>query len=76
LSFGTKVIIPTGYGYLDRSKPTSRIFEIDDVGNGKEYYKKKDGALHIDLRYINHDDAIKFAGPNGYKFMKVFIIEE
>ena len=32
LRFGTRVIIPTGLGYLDRSRADEREFVVDDVG--------------------------------------------
>ncbi|CAK0748485.1 exported hypothetical protein [Azospirillaceae bacterium] len=70
LPFGTKVIIPVGQGYLDNSKPNDRVFEVDDTGNGKEYFKHKNGMLHIDLRYMQHKWAIKW----GEKQIKVFIV--
>ena len=70
LPFGTKVIIPTGQGYLDNSKPNDRIFEVDDTGNGKEYFKTKNGMMHIDLRYMHTEWALKW----GIKVIKVFIV--
>jgi 3D (Asp-Asp-Asp) domain-containing protein len=70
LPFGTKIIIPTGQGYLDISKPNDRIFKVDDVGNGKEYFKSDRGMMHIDLRYKNTDYALKW----GKKQIRVFIV--
>lgn len=75
-SFGTKVIIPIGYGYLDKKRANERIFSIDDVGDGKEYTPTKLGKLHIDLRFMSHDSAIEWAGPEGYREIRVFLIEE
>lgn len=70
IPFGTKVIIPVGQGYLDESRPNNRVFQIDDTGNGKEYFKHKNGMLHIDLRYKQHEWALKW----GEKQIKVFIV--
>jgi hypothetical protein len=75
-SFGTKVLIPIGYGYLDRKRTNERIFSIDDVGDGKEYTPTKLGKLHIDLRFMSYDSAIEWAGPEGYREIRVFLIEE
>lgn len=75
-SFGTKVIIPIGYDYLDKKRANERIFSIDDVGDGKEYAPTKFGKLHIDLRFMSHDSAIEWAGPEGYREIRVFLIEE
>ncbi len=72
LPFGTQIIIPTGYGYVDRSVK-DRAFKVDDVGNGHQYFKRKDGALHIDLRYMSHASAIEFV-PDGFKKMRVFVV--
>ncbi len=76
LSFGTKVIIPTGYGYLDRSRPEDRVFQVDDTSESQEYFYSKDGKLHIDVRFVDLSDAIRWAGPKGYRFIKIFVIED
>jgi len=70
LPFGTQIIIPAGQGYLDQSKPNDRIFKVDDTGNGKEYFKTKNGMMHIDLRYMQTEWAKKW----GTKTIKVFIV--
>jgi hypothetical protein len=69
-AFGTKVLIPAGQGYLDQSQPGDRLFTVDDVGNGREYFKTKRGKLHIDLRYMNTASAIKW----GEKTIRVFVV--
>lgn len=74
--FGTKILIPNGYGYLDKKRANERVFSVDDVGDGKEYAPTKFGKLHIDLRFMNHDSAIEWAGPEGYRELRVFLIEE
>ncbi|OPZ66128.1 MAG: hypothetical protein BWY85_00064 [Firmicutes bacterium ADurb.Bin506] len=74
-AFGTKLLIPVETGYLARTRPDDRVFEVDDVGNGKEYYPTKGGKLHIDLRFKSHASAIAWAGPAGYRTIKVFKIQ-
>ena len=70
LPFGTQIIIPAGQGYLDVSRPNDRIFKVDDTGNGKEYFKTRHGMMHIDLRYMQTEWALKW----GVKTIKVFIV--
>ena len=74
--FGTRVIIPTGYGYLDRSRPEERMFKVDDTSESSKFFYSKNGKLHIDVRFVDDADAIKWAGPKGYRFIKIFIVEE
>lgn len=74
--FGTKILIPSGYGYLDKKRVNDRVFSVDDIGNGKEYFPTKFGKLHIDLRFMSHNSAIEWAGPEGYRELRVFLIEE
>lgn len=75
-SFGTRVVIPVGLGYLDRSRADDRVFTVDDTGDGKEYFATKNGKTHIDLRFKQHADAIRWAGPLGYRFIHVFVLKE
>ena len=74
--FGTKVIIPTGYGYLDRLRPADRVFKVEDTSESSKFFYSKKGKLHIDVRFVDDADAIKWAGPHGYRFIKIFVIEE
>lgn len=75
-AFGTRVIIPAGNGYLDRSRPDDRIFKIDDTSESSKFFYSKEGKMHVDVRFIDYKDAIKWAGPQGYRFIKIFVIEE
>jgi len=75
IPFGTKLVIPAGLGYLDRSRQ-DRVFVVDDVGNGKEYYPERGGRLHVDLRFRDHASAVRWAGPRGYRFISVFVLDE
>lgn len=68
--FGTKVIIPAGQGYLDQTQPGDRVFAVDDVGNGKEFFKTRRGKLHIDLRYKNTRSALTW----GERPLRVFVV--
>lgn len=74
--FGTRVIIPTGYGYLDRSRTEERIFKVDDTSESSKFFYSKNGKLHIDVRFVDDADAFRWAGPKGYRFIKIFVIEE
>lgn len=73
LRFGTRVIIPTGLGYLDRSRADEREFVVDDVGNGVAYFPSEAGHVHIDLRWVDRRDALRWAGPEGKRFIRVFV---
>ena len=71
--FGTRVIIPTGLGYLDRSRADEREFVVDDVGNGAAYFPSEAGHVHIDLRWVDRRDALRWAGPEGKRVIRVFV---
>lgn len=74
--FGTRVIIPSGNGYLDRMRPDDRVFPVDDTSESSKFFYSKNGKLHIDVRFVDDVDAIKWAGPKGYRFIKIFVIED
>lgn len=74
--FGTKVIIPTGHGYLDKIRKNDRIFPVDDTSESSLFFRSKNGCLHIDVRFVDTKDAIKWAGPTGYRFISVFVIDD
>lgn len=74
--FGTKVIIPTGYGYLDRLRPSDRVFKVEDTSESEKFFYEKKGCLHIDVRFVDDADAIRWAGPLGYRFITIFVVEE
>ena len=71
--FGTRVIIPTGLGYLDRSRADEREFTVDDVGNGAAYFPSEAGHVHVDMRFIDRRDALRWAGPEGKRVIRVFV---
>lgn len=73
LPFGTRIFIPEETGYLSRNK--ERVFDVDDVGNGRQYFPTRKGCLHVDLRFKDHSSAVRWAGPKGYRFIKVFIYD-
>jgi hypothetical protein len=75
-AFGTRLIIPTGLGYLDRCRADERVFTVDDVGNGSQYFPSEDGLLHIDLRWVDRRDALRWAGPEGKRRIWVFICQQ
>lgn len=75
LSFRTRIVIPTGYGYLDRIRPQERVFQVDDTGDGKEYYGTRNGMMHVDLRFRDHASAIAWAGPEGWRKIRVFLVD-
>lgn len=72
-AFGTRVIIPVGAGYLDRCRADERLFRVDDVGDGKEYFATERGQAHIDLRFVDRRDALRWAGPEGQRPLRVFV---
>ena len=70
--YGTKMYIPTGYGYLDNSRPEDRIFTCDDTGGVINSRTRRTGIPHIDLRFKTEAAAKKF----GKKRIEVFIYDE
>lgn len=72
LPFGTRVFIPTGHGYLDKSRPSAheRSFILDDRGSAIESGASTEGRLWLDLRYRTEHSALAF----GVKDAWVFII--
>ena len=74
--YGTKIIIPRGYGYLDRLFPTDRIFEADDTGGRISTLtaQARDGVPVIDLRFKESRDALRWAGPDGRRRLLVFVV--
>ena len=75
LPFGTRLYVPVGSGYLDRSRPESRVFPIDDGSASSQYDAHVDGRMHIDLRWIDTGDAIRWSGDEGHRMLRVFVIE-
>lgn len=74
--FGTEIIIPAGYGYLDNIRKDERVFPVDDTSESSLFFHSKQGCLHIDVRFVDTRDAIKWAGPLGYRFISVFVIDK
>lgn len=72
--FGTRIFIPTGYGYLDqgRSGLHSRVFTVDDRGGFIESKDVPGESAALDLRYKTEHSALAF----GVKDAWVFIITE
>jgi 3D (Asp-Asp-Asp) domain-containing protein len=72
IPFGTRLVIPAGNGYLDRLYPDDRLFIADDTGPLITNATRDTGVVHIDLRYIGVDDALRF----GVRRFRVFIITD
>lgn len=70
LPYGTQVIIPTGYDYLDGSRPTDRVFRVDDTGSAISKLHKSTGKPHIDLRYATHTWARRWRN----KPLRIFVV--
>lgn len=73
--YGTRVLIPAGQGYLDRSRPAERIFTVDDTGGAIRGKTEKSGVLHIDLRFRSESSAREFAGDRGWRELRVMVLE-
>lgn len=74
VDYRTKVLIPKGYGYLDRMRPEDRVFTVDDTGGTITKLTMQSGRVHLDLRFQSRSDAIKWAGPTGKRTIQVFVI--
>lgn len=75
LPFGTRVYVPTGYGYLDRSRAEERVFCVDDGSASSRYDARIGGRMHVDMRWVDTADAIRWSGASGHQVMRVFVIE-
>ncbi|HAT11187.1 MAG TPA: hypothetical protein DCS97_11490 [Planctomycetes bacterium] len=73
--YGTRVLIPAGQGYLDRSLPEDRIFTVDDSGGAIRGKTERSGVLHIDLRFRSEASARDFAGERGWREIRVMVLE-
>ena len=60
LPYGTPIWIPTGAGYLDQQQPEERTFYADDTGGTIRRRTRATGRPHIDLRFRQHANAIRF----------------
>jgi 3D (Asp-Asp-Asp) domain-containing protein len=56
IAYGTRILIPHGYGYLDQSRGADRWFIADDTGAAM----RTATTLRIDLRYRTHASAVQF----------------
>ncbi len=73
--YGTRVLIPTGQGYLDQSQPDDRFFTVDDTGGAIRGKTESSGVLHIDLRFRSESSAMAFAGAKGWRELRVMVLE-
>ena len=73
--YGTRVMIPAGQGYLDQSQPSERLFTVDDCGGAIRSKTERSGVLHIDLRFRLESSARQFAGPAGWRELRVLVLE-
>ena len=72
LPLGTSVVIPWGFGYLDRIRENDRVFPVDDVGAFKT--KSAAGLFRVDVRFKDYADAVRWAGPTGHRTIRIFVI--
>jgi 3D (Asp-Asp-Asp) domain-containing protein len=78
LPYGTRIIVPHGFGYLDRARPMdsaqpeARVFTVDDTGSIITERTRATGLVHLDLRFISVLSAQRF----GSKRIAVFVILE
>jgi len=71
IPYGSVIWIPTGEGYLDRSRPDddARQFTVDDTGGIIRRRTRQTGRVHLDLRFIQHRNAVRF----GVRRMTVYL---
>ena len=69
IPYGSRIYVPMGEGYLDKSREGDRWFTADDTGGIITSRTLSTGVLHIDLRYRTEHSAKVF----GRKRMQVFI---
>lgn len=60
LPYGTPIIVPHGHGYLDQQQPDARLFYADDTGGTIRRRTRATGQPHIDLRFRQHGNAVRF----------------
>ena len=58
IAYGTRIWIPSGYGYLDQTLTTDRWLTADDTGAAMR--TTSNTTLRIDLRYRTHASARRF----------------
>lgn len=71
IPYGSTIWIPTGEGYLDKSRPDddARQFTVDDTGGIIRRRTRQTGRVHLDLRFIQHRNAERF----GVRRMTVYL---
>lgn len=69
IPYRTPIMIPTGNGYLDQQSPTERVWYCDDTGGRLKTEQEEKGITRIDLRFIQHGNAVRF----GRRRMTIFI---
>jgi 3D (Asp-Asp-Asp) domain-containing protein len=74
--YGTKIIVPPDTKYVSKTRSSDRIFVADDTGGVITTKTKRLGHVYVDLRFKSASSAIRWAGPKGYRVIKVFIIDE
>ena len=60
LPYGTPILVPHGLGYLDQQQPAARVFYADDTGGTIRRRARATGRPHIDLRFRQHGNAVRF----------------
>lgn len=78
LPLRTRVIVPRGYGYLDRTPGhdadgPGRVFLVDDTGGAITARTRATGRMHLDLRYRTESSALSF-NRTGRTDLRVFVI--
>jgi 3D (Asp-Asp-Asp) domain-containing protein len=71
LPLGTRLLITSGYGYLDRSRP-DRVFTVDDTGGLIRHLSESTPDLWIDLRFRSHASARAW----GVRTISVFVFDQ
>lgn len=71
LPYGTAVLIPTGQGYLDESRPFARVFRIDDTGGVIRRLTVSSPDVWIDLRFRSHASAVRW----GVRSLRIFVFD-
>jgi 3D (Asp-Asp-Asp) domain-containing protein len=71
LPFGTRIFIPQGLGFLDRSLslPSARCLVVDDRGSAIQSGDVPEGIIRLDLRYRTEYSAINFGIKDAWVFI-------
>lgn len=71
LPYGTRIVIPSGQGYLDRCR-ADRSFTVDDTGGVIRRRSESTPDLWIDLRFRSHASAMAW----GVRTISVFVFDQ